>query len=215
MVAIQNNNSKPTQDFVPIKEVRDGVLILKDGSMRVVVLVTSLNFSLKSADEQTSVIMQFQNFLNSLDFSAQIFVESKRMDIRPYVGILEERLKVQINDLMKIQIAEYIKFVKEFTEQYKIMTKSFFVVIPYSPTIISNKSSNPFKNLFGNKKETLQEKSKNFEENRLQLEQRIGVVQQGLARCGLRSIVLGTEELVELFYKLFNPGDTEKPIKMN
>jgi type IV secretory pathway VirB4 component len=210
-----DKNSKPTQDFVPIKEVRDGVLILKDGSMRVVLLVTSINFSLKSPDEQSSVIMQFQNFLNSLDFSAQIFIESKRMDIRPYLAILEERLKVQINDLMKIQIVEYIKFVKEFTEQYKIMTKSFFIIIPYSPTIISSKSSNPLKNLFGKKAPTLQEKTKDFEENRLQLEQRIGIVQQGLGRCGLRSIVLGTEELVELFYKLFNPGDNEKPIKMN
>ena len=210
-----NNNSKPTQDFVPIKEVRDGVLILKDGSMRVIILVTSLNFSLKSIDEQTSVIMQFQNFLNSLDFSAQISIESKKMDIRPYVAMLEERLKVQINDLMKIQIVEYIKFVKEFTEQYKIMTKSFFVVIPYSPTIISNKSANPFKNIFGKKNLNLQEKTKDFQENRMQLEQRIGIVQQGLARCGLRSVLLGTEELVELFYKLFNPGDMEKPIKMN
>jgi type IV secretory pathway VirB4 component len=203
-------NSKPSQDFVPIKEVRDGVIILKDGSLRSILMVSSLNFALKSGDEQSSIIYQFQNFLNSLDFSIQIFVESKRLDIRPYLALLEGRYKAQLNDLMKVQIREYINFIKGFTESSKIMQKGFFVVVPYSPAMISG--SNPLS--FG-KKKNLEEKNISFEENRVQLEQRVGVAQQGLSRCGLRSVVLGTEETVELFYKLFNPGDTEKPIKMN
>jgi hypothetical protein len=123
-------SSKTTQDFVPIREIRDGIVILKDGSMRALVLASSLNFALKSADEQNSIIYQFQNFLNSLDFSVQIFVQSKRLDIRPYIALLEERYKEQVTELMKIQTREYIEFIKTFVENSNIMTKSFFIIIP-------------------------------------------------------------------------------------
>jgi type IV secretory pathway VirB4 component len=210
-------NARPTQDFVPIKEVRDGYLILKDGSMRAIVMTSSLNFALKSAEEQTSILYQFQSFLNSLDFTIQIFVESRKLDIRPYLALLEEQYKEQLSDLMKIQIQEYIEFVKNFTENTNIMTKSFFIVIPYSPAILQNKSDiigkiNPL-----GKKATVEEKvrsaAEEFEENRMQLEERVSVVEQGLVRCGIRTVQLGSEEIIELFYKLFNPGDTEKPLK--
>src|SRR6185436_12691514 len=95
--------SKATQEFVPIKEVRDGIVVLKDGSMRGIVLTSSLNFSLKSEDERNAIILQFQDFLNSLDFAIQISVESRRLDIQPYIALLEDRYKEQLNDLMKIQ----------------------------------------------------------------------------------------------------------------
>jgi len=209
--------AKTTQEFVPIKEVRDGIIIMKDGSMRAVVLSSSLNFALKSADEQEAIIYQFQNFLNSLDFSIQISVQSRELDIRPYLATLEKQYNEQLNDLMKIQIKEYIGFVKSFTESQNIMSKTFFVVIPFTPTIIlGGKMDKGLKRFLpnANKKEKATEKSDNFEENRTQLEQRISVVQQGLMRCGIRSASLGTEEAIELFYKLFNPGDTEKPIKL-
>ncbi len=199
-------NTKAAQDFVPIKEIRDGVVILKDGSMRSLIMVSSLNFALKSPDEQQAIIMQFQNFLNSLDFSIQISLQSRELDIRPYIALLEGRYKDELGDLMKIQIKEYIQFVKSFVEQSDIMTKTFFVVVPFSPTILNN-------GMMGNKKETgSKEKADNFDENRLQLEQRMGVVQQGLTRCGLRSVQLGTEEIVELYYKIFNPGELGKPM---
>ena len=201
--------SKATQDFVPIKEVRDGLVVLKDGGMRAIVMVSSVNFALKSPDEQQAIIFQFQNFLNSLDFSIQISIQSKELDIKPYIATLEERYKNEIGELMKIQIKEYIQFIKSFIEQTSIMTKTFFVVIPFSPSII-NTNNNPFDKLI-NKKNTVN-KTDYFEENRTQLEQRINIVSQGLTRCGLRSIQLGTEEIVELFYKTFNPGDTQKPI---
>lgn len=206
------SNSNPSQEFVPIKEVRDGVMILKDGSMRAVVLATSINFALKSIEEQESVIYQFQNFLNSLDFSMQIYVQSRRLDIRPYLALLEERVHAQNTDLMRMQISEYINFVRGLTELSSIMTKSFFVVIPYAPTTQSIKGvSNIFKT-----KNTTAEKEKDdlFEEVKSQIEQRVGVVEQGLARCGVKIARLGSEELVELFYRIFNPGDAEKPIKM-
>ena len=101
-------STKATQEFVPIKEVRDGIMMLKDGSMRGIVLASSLNFSLKSDDERNAIILQFQDFLNSLDFSVQISIESRRLDIRPYIALLEGVYKDQTNDLMKIQTSEYL-----------------------------------------------------------------------------------------------------------
>ncbi|MEQ1500087.1 MAG: hypothetical protein ABL917_01790 [Parcubacteria group bacterium] len=206
--------SKATQDFVPIREVRDGVIVLKDGSLRGIVLASSLNFSLKSDDERNAIIMQFQDFLNSLDFTVQISIQSRRLDIRPYLALLEDTYKEQMNDLMKIQTREYIEFIKKFTETTSIMTKNFFIVIPYDPALINMKGGVAGR-LFQTKSATEKtaEKEATFEENRTQLEQRVSVVEQGLSRCGIRVVRLGSEEVIELFYKTFNPGDTEKPIK--
>lgn len=209
-------SSKTTQEFVPIQEIRDGIVILRDGSMRAIILASSLNFALKSQDEQNSIIFQFQNFINSLDFSVQMFIQSRKLDIRPYTSLLEGRYKEQVNDLMKIQTREYIEFIKTFVDNTNIMSKSFFVVIPYTPPILAAGES-PITKFFGKKKKApvMVGNTAAFEENRSQLEQRIGVVEQGLVRCGVRVAQLGTEEVVELFYKIFNPGDTEKPIQVN
>jgi len=201
--------SQTTQEFVPIKEVRDGIIILKDGSMRAVIMTSSVNFALKSADEQKSIIYQFQNFLNSLDFSIQIVVQSRRLDIRPYTALLENRQKEQTNELMKVQTKEYIEFIKTFTDSTKIMTKSFFIVVPYSPSGLDLTKGLGKKGKEGNK-----DKIESFEEDRIQLEQRVSVVQEGIVRSGVRAAKLGTEELIEVFYKLFNPGDVEKPIPL-
>lgn len=200
--------AKPTQTFIPIKDIRDNVVILKDGGMRAVVLASSLNFALKSADEQKGILFQFQDFLNSLDFSVQIVAESRRLDIKPYLSLMEEQYRKQESDLMKLQTREYIEFIKNFTDQVNIMSKSFYIVVPYSPTGLQQGSSlNPFAKKQDNAKVAA------FEENRSQLEQRVSVVEQGLGRCGVRVLQLGTEELVELYYKVFNPGETEKAIK--
>lgn len=188
--------AKATQDFVPIKEIRNNVAILKDGSLRAIVLASSINFALKSADEQTSILLQFQNFLNSLNFSIQICIQSRRLDIRPYLATLEERERVQTIDLMKIQTREYIEFIKSFTDSVNIMTKNFFVVIPYTPATLGGEK-------------TVDDRT--FEENMTQLSQRVEVVEGGLTRCGIRVVELATEELIELFYKAFNPGEIEKP----
>ncbi len=205
-------SSKPTQEFVPIQEVRDGIIVMRDGSMRVILLASSVNFALKSEDEQAAITFQFQNFLNSLDFSMQIFLQSRRLDIRPYLALLADKQKQQINDLMRIQIREYSNFIKSFTENVEIMTKNFFIVVPYIPLRLDfTKSAGSF----GKPKKDLgQEKSENFEEARIQLDQRLSIVSGGLSRCGIRTVVLGTEEVVEVFYKLFNPGDMDKPISL-
>jgi hypothetical protein len=200
--------SKAAQDFVPIKEVRDGIVVLKDGSMRAVLLASSVNFALKSADEQQAIILQFQNFLNGLDFSIQVCIQSRELDIRPYIALLEGRYKSEVSDLMKIQIREYIKFVKNFVEQTSIMTKTFFVVIPFSSVV--NVEESALSKLTGSKNET--KGADAFEESRTQIEQRIGSISQGLQRCGIRTVQLGTEEVIELFYKTFNPGELEKPM---
>src|ERR1035437_1797176 len=123
-------NAKATQEFIPIKEVRDGIVVLKNDELRAIVLANSVNLSLKSADEQQATIMQFQNFLNTLDFSVQISIQSRRLDIRPYLLLLENRIKVQSEPLLKLQTREYIGFIRRFTEDVSIMTKSFFLIVP-------------------------------------------------------------------------------------
>lgn len=206
-------DAKPTQSFVPIKEIRDGVIVLKDGSLRSILLASSLNFALKSSEEQQSIIFQFQNFLNSINFSIQIYTQSRRLDIRPYIALLEERLKDQVGDLMKMQTREYIEFIKSFTESTSIMTKSFFIVVSYSAPALGGTTAIK-KSFFGGGGTKKEQEKTTFEESRSQLQQRVEVVEQGLVRCGIRIANLGTEELIELFYKTFNPGDVEKPIHL-
>ena len=208
-------NAKATQEFVPIKEVRDGVIVLKDGGLRAIVLANSVNLSLKSDEEQKATIVQFQSFLNTLDFAIQISVQSRRLDIRPYLLLLEDRMKVQNEPLLKLQTREYIEFIRKFTEDVSIMTKSFFVVVPYTHTVLKS-DSGIFKRFFGrkSKEETNIAKQEDFEEKRSQLEERVGVIEQGLARCGIKSAQLGTEEVVEVFYKVFNPGEVEGKVKL-
>ena len=208
-------NAKATQEFVPIKEVRDGIVTLKDGGLRAIVLANSINLSLKSDEEQKAIILQFQNFLNTLDFSVQISIQSRRLDIRPYLLLLENRMRVQSEPLLKLQTKEYIEFIKNFTESVSIMTKNFFVVVPYTHVNLKPKSG-ILKNLFSNKsrKEEELKNQLDFEEKRSQLEQRVSVIQQGLSRCGIKSAQLGTEEVVEVFYKVFNPGELEGKIEV-
>ncbi|MFA6251253.1 MAG: hypothetical protein WC603_01340 [Candidatus Paceibacterota bacterium] len=213
-------SAKSSQEFVPIKEVRNGIIILKDGGLRAILLASSLNLSLKSADEQTAIINEFQNFLNGLDFPIQIAMQSRRLDIRPYLLSLEARLKDQVEPLLKIQTREYIDFIRSFTEEVNIMTKTFFIVVPYSPTVI--KSGNKIvEGLLGGgtPKKQVEDTKKaidlaSFEEKRTQLDQRVGVIAGGLGRIGIRTSELKTDQVVELFYKTFNPGDISQGIKL-
>ena len=203
-----------TQDFVPIKEIRGRVIVLKDTSLRMILMASSVNLALKSADEQQATLLQFQNFLNSLDFSVQFFVQSRRLDTRPYIALLEEQQQKQSSDLMKIQVHEYIGFIKQFAESVNIMTKTFFIIIPYTPSGFQAGSVKGIQKLFSRKKDIREvdtDALAAFEEHKAQIEQRAGVIEQGLASAGVRVAELGAEELVELFYKIFNPGELEKP----
>lgn len=207
--------TKATQDFVPIKEVRDGIIILKNDELRAIVMASSINLSLKSSEEQKAIILQFKSFLNTLDFTVQISIQSRRLDIRPYLLLLENREKVQSEPLLKLQTREYIEFIRQFNENVNIMTKNFFLVVPYTHTVLKS-DSGILQKLFKRKntEEAKLAKEEDFEEKRSQLEERVAVIQQGLSSCGIKSAQLGSEEIVEVFYKVFNPGEIEGKIKL-
>lgn len=195
-----------TQKFVPVRDVDGNVLILKDGQMCTILLASSINFALKASDEQQAILQQFQTFLNTLDFSLQIYIQSRRLNIEPYLKMLAEREDDQYNDLMKIQLKEYIDFVRNFTEEVDVMTKSFFIVIPYTPSKLNAKKG--IMNLLkGSIKAT--DDGADFPEHRTQLEQRVSIVEQGINRLGVKTIPLQESDLVELYYHIFNPQDTK------
>lgn len=208
--------SSESQNFVPVKEIRNGTIIMEDGSYNSMLLVTSLNFALKSYDEQMAVMAQFQNFINSLEFPIQISIQSRRLDIRPYMASLEEKRREEQNDLVKMQIGEYAEFIRNFTESVNIMEKKFFVVVSYTPALAGKNSSagGLLSGLLGNKTDSKLVDDERFEETKSQLEQRTDLVAGGIGRTGLKVIRLGTEEAIEVLYRIFNPGESEKPIQL-
>lgn len=207
-------SSSPTQDFVPIKEVRGGTIVLKNGGLRAIIAVSSVNLSLKSADEQVATIGQFQSFLNSIDFPTQIVVQSRRLDIRPYLNTLDEMMRKQREPLLKLQTASYISFVREFTDQVAIMRKRFYVIIPYDEAVLST-NKGFLAGILGNKRTNEKGLADTaFEEKQTQLDERVNIITGGLGSCGMRTERLKTEEVIELFYKTFNPGDTQPAIQM-
>lgn len=201
----------PSQNFVPISEIRDGIVMLKNGEMRAVLLATPLNLGLKSFDEQQATINGFQNFLNALEFPIQIVSSSRRLDIRPYLLSLENRLPEIKEELLRVQTREYIEFIRWFNDQYNIMSKFFYIVVPYNGGFTSSKQTGMFAslgNLFGGPANTTQSAdAKRFEETRSQIEQRIAVVQQGLTGVGVQTTQLDTPALIEMYHGLFNPGE--------
>ncbi|MDI9325206.1 MAG: hypothetical protein QM526_00215 [Alphaproteobacteria bacterium] len=199
-----------TQSFIPIKEIRDGIIVHDDGSLSAIVLVSAMNFDLKSADEQQATLYQFQSLINSLESSTQIIVQSRRVDLKEYLTYLQELYEKQTNDLLRLQTKEYIVFIKKFLETHDIMSKRFFVVLQYVPLSIKQGftslfTSTPSKNNDANAIE------KSFEEAKTQLVQRISFVQSNVRSLGLRAVMLDTEEAIETFYQTFNPGDTQSP----
>ena len=206
-------SSNATQQFVPVKEIRDGVIILKDGSYRGVLICSSINFGLKSADEQHAITLGFQSFLNTLDFSIQIVINSRRMDLRPYLALLEEKSAEQKTELMRVQLHEYIEFVRSFTDQANIMTKSFYIVVPYASHVSAASTLSFLRPGTASTKSAESETS--FEQNRAQLEQRLALVAEGISGTGVRAVALGTEEIIELLYRSFNPGELENPIRLD
>ena len=202
-----------TQQFVPVKEIRNGTIILKDGGYRGVLICSSVNFGLKSSDEQHAIILGFQNFLNTLDFSIQIVINSRKMDLRPYLALLEGKAAEQKTELMRIQLREYMEFIRSFADQANIMTKSFYIVVPYSPPVSTARAMSFLRRDSAATKNAADLTS--FEEDRAQLEQRLSLISGGLAGTGVRAVPLGTEEVIELLYRSFNPGELENPIRLD
>lgn len=198
-------SSAATQDFVGIKDIKDGVVIAPNGKMVSILLASSVNFALKSLDEQQAILLQFQNFLNTLDFTLQIYVQSRRLNIEPYLATLAELEEQQDNDLMRIQLREYIEFINTFTKDVDVMSKNFFVVVPYAPVAISLQKG--VTNIFTSGGSANVSADARYEEHVLQLEQRVSLVSEGLARLGVKTMPLQQDELVELFYHIYNPSD--------
>ncbi len=202
----QKTKKPSTQVHLPIAEVKDGTVVLKDGTLRAVLLVSSINFALKSEDEQNAVISAYVGFLNSIDFPLQIVVQSRKLQIRPYLEQLDELQKKQKdNQLLRMQIADYRSFIKELVEMGQIMTKRYFVVVPYDPL------SNRKKSFWNRFKEVVKPiisirlKEERFQERREELDLRLRHVKNGLSSIGLRVEQLDTQTLIELFYATYNP----------
>jgi type IV secretory pathway VirB4 component len=193
----------PSQQFMPVEQIREGVLIMKDKSLKGLLLVSSLNFALKSEDEQMAIIYQFQNFLNSLDFSCQIIVNSRKVNITGYIDKIKDLENKQKNEMLKIQTAEYRAFIEEIVANGSIMSKSFYIVVPYYPmTELPNITT-------GGKESKTSLTEKKFQNGKYQLWQRMEYVSLGIRRCGLKSATLGSEELIELLWGLHHPKQAE------
>lgn len=199
--------NKASQDFVGIEKIERGVGYLKKGGVFRVVMVNGLNFDLKSDDEQNLILSSFQNFLNTLDFSVQFFIHSRKVNVNRYLANMRERQEQETNELLKIQIGEYVEFIRQFVEQNQIINKTFFVVVPQHKILDTNPTKNIL-NLF-QKKDVDSEKISD-EDMLQQLSQRVFEVISGIEQIGLRAIPLEDEELIELFYNLYNPQLVEK-----
>lgn len=199
--------SLPTQQFVDIKEVRDGVAYLKSGGIRKILIVSGINFDLKSESEQITILNSFQNFLNTIDFSIQLFIHSRKVNVDTYLAKMKQREALEENALLKIQISEYVEFIRSFVDQNAIINKTFFVIVPYEGASIQ-KSSFDIMSMF--KKQTKVEANQSEQAALEQLEHRVSEVTDGLEQIGLHVTQLDTDEIVELFYNMYNPQLSEK-----
>ena len=205
----QEAMGKSAQSFVDIAEIKDGVAILKNGTLRAVLMVSSINFDLKSTQEQEAIVANYQNFLNSLDFPIQVVINSRKLDINPYLAMLDLKEKEQPNELLRFQIAEYRNFVKQMVDSSDIMAKSFFIVVPFALTEGKKESFIDRIRTALNPRQMMLEKKMEFESYKSQLWQRVDHITAGLGGTGIRMTALSTEELIELYFNAYNPGMTE------
>ncbi len=212
-------NFANTQDLVAVEQIKDGVVVLKNGSLRQIIMVGGINFSLKSEQEQNLLTRAYQDFLNGLNFPIQIVIHSRKINIERYLGTLEERKAQEISGLLQDQITEYQSFIRQFVSENAIMEKTFFVVATFYPTNISNLPGSA-KILgflpFLKKKDAAPAPSATatdqvlLKENLTQLSQRVNQVIDGLQAIGLTALALNDEQLVELFYNFYNPETVER-----
>jgi hypothetical protein len=206
----KNKLAKPkpgpaTQRFLDIAEIRDDMVILKDGTVRAVLLVSSINFALKSEDEQTAITQAYISFLNGLDFPLQIVIHSRRMNIDAYMLSLDEQEKKTTNDLLRAQIADYRTFVKELVELGQIMQKRFYAVIPYDPLTSKKRGFAQRLSQVLSPAVAAKLNEKQLADRREQLARRVSIVSGNLLSMGLQSARLDTQGLIELYYNAYNP----------
>ena len=208
MAATMPKNAPEVQKFVEVKEIRDEAVVTKDNSLKAVCICSSINFDLLSAVEQEAVVARFQEFLNSLDFSVQIVVSSRHFEIENYLNQVKELEKKQTNELMRIQTSEYINFVQSFVEFANIMTKSFYVVIPFRLVEIREGGfASKLKTIIKAKKPKKEKfETERFRQYKTQLNQRTNLVVEGLQGLGIKAVPLSDEQLTELYYEFYNVG---------
>lgn len=207
----QKNKSKySAQQYLDIAEIRDGVVILRDGSFRAILMASSLNFALKSEQEQDAIIFGYQDFINSISFPIQVLVTSRQIDIKPYLKELDQREEAQNSELMKIQLQEYKEYIKELVKVSNVMTKNFYIVIPFSAGQVKEEGglSRFMKGLKIRGGLSAYSQS-DFERYKDQLWQRVDQVAGNLRNLGVRLVPMNTQEIIELFYTLYNP-DTSR-----
>ena len=200
-----------TQEFLEIKDIREGVLVLKNNAIRGILMVSSINFALKSDEEQSAIIYAFQSFLNSLDFSCQIIIQSRNINITPYLDGLKDLEEKQTSELLRQQTSSYREFIKNLVKGDMIMTKNFYVVVPYSlmEVLGIGAVAKQFDFLKTKKEKEQQMKDDDFQRCKSQLWQRMEFLAMGLRRCGLEAIPLTTPELIELFWSIHHPEQAE------
>jgi len=206
--------SLPTQKFVDIKNIKDGVIYLKNGGLRKILIVSGVNFDLKSEAEQALILDTFQNMLNALDFSVQFFIHSRKINVDEYLANMNLRKEKEPNELLKIQIEEYVEFIRSFVQENSIISKTFFMVIPYDPQPITTSQTqgffNTLKTIIKKPNASNPEEEENTQKNLEQLDHRVNQVFDSLAQIGLRAVPLEDDEITELFYNLYNPQLIEK-----
>lgn len=203
------------QDLVEVEDIKESTLILKDGSLRQILMVSGVNFALKSEEEQNVISAAYGNFLNSIDFGLQIIVHSRKINIEKYLEDLGKRQTAEPSPLLQSQIGEYKEFVRQFVQDNAIMSKSFFIIVPWHPGGIPIKAGG-LGGILGKKKSDEEkakeaaEKSASFSQSLEQLKQRVEQVTSGISAVGLDVVLLNDEQLIELFYNFYNPETTEK-----
>ncbi len=206
---INKSNPNSTQNTLQFAEIRDGIVIMNDGSFRAVIACQSINFDLMSPEEREAVEYSYQSFLNSLYFPIQIFVRSQKVDIRPYIEKLDKIRSEHDNMLLAVLMEDYIQFMSSLAEETNIMDKKFYVVIPYFKEVdgkqILEEGKGFLQNFFGKKEQSVVINERDLEEGKGELRNRIQAIMSGLNQCGVQSVPLDTQELIELYYDVYNP----------
>lgn len=205
----KNQKHTSLQNQMDVADIKKGTVVLKDGSLRMILAVSSINFDLKSDDEKEAIILSYQEFLNTLDFPIQILISSKRFDVDPYLEMLSKREKRERKELLKNQINDYISFIRELTQVGNIMSTLFYVIVPFYP--IESKEGGILEKISTsvNPRKAIYQKREAFETYKNQTLKRVEQVKGALGGMGLHIVNLETSELIELFYNSYNPSEFE------
>lgn len=214
MAHAKPKSGQPTQRYLDIAEIREDCVVMKDGTLRAVLMVSSINFALKSEDEQQAIIQGYMQFLNGLEFPLQVVIQSRRMNVDGYLASLKAQEDTIHNELLRTQIRDYTSFIKELVELGQIMQKRFFVIVPYDPAEGNEKGKGFLTKLSSafSPAKVIKLNEKNFQARRQTLMRQVSTIASGLGSMSLQVALLDTQGLIELYYSSYNPDvyDTEK-----